>query len=133
MEILRTQTIQSTTQTKSGDRSQATTAESRSAVSGAGNTVPATDAPEKQAEASRERLEAATNQINESLAMSQRSVRLGIHEGSGTPVISVIDVETDEVIRQLPSERVLRLASWRAENGLSNTPLEPNLLLDESA
>lgn len=133
MEILRTQTIQAVTTAKSAADSKATAPEQRQPVADNGKAEPPREAPEREAAESRERLEAATNQINESLAMSLRSVRLGVHEGSGTPVIQVIDDETGDVIRQLPSERVLKLANWRSENGLVGSPLDVNVLLDEKA
>ena len=58
----------------------------------------------------------AVEAVNEQLALQQRKVQLSLDESLEQPVISVVDVETDEVIRQLPSEQVLKLAKFRAEN-----------------
>ena len=81
----------------------------------------------------RRELEAAAKAINEKLALEQRKVQLKVDDRVNTPVISVIDVESEEVIRQLPAEHVLKLAAFRAEN----PPFPDNdtaaQLLDEKA
>jgi flagellar protein FlaG len=40
----------------------------------------------------------------------QSNLQFSIHEASGHVIVKVIDTETDEVIRQIPSEAILALA-----------------------
>jgi flagellar protein FlaG len=40
---------------------------------------------------------------------SAATVRFEIHEDSGDPVILVVDHETDELIRQIPPEEIIRI------------------------
>lgn len=44
-----------------------------------------------------------------------RSLRISVDEEAGTTVITVVDQATDEVVRQIPSEEVLALARFMAE------------------
>lgn len=64
---------------------------------------PNTERIEIDAEALAERLREFARSINRDLAFS-------VHDASGKTVIQVLDSETDEVIRQIPSEELLRLS-----------------------
>ncbi|MAL95331.1 MAG: flagellar biosynthesis protein FlaG [Haliea sp.] len=44
-----------------------------------------------------------------------RSLRISVDDEAGTTVITVVDQATDEVVRQIPSEEVLALARFMAE------------------
>lgn len=54
-----------------------------------------------------EGLRGAVDQLNKHLEDAQRSLRFSIDDNSGRTIIRVIDMETDEVIRQIPSEEML--------------------------
>ena len=54
-----------------------------------------------------------------------RDLSFSVHEASGRTVVTVLDGETREVIRQIPSEEVLRLSEALAESR--------GLLLDRKA
>jgi flagellar protein FlaG len=56
-----------------------------------------------------EELAGAVSQLNEYLEETHRSLRFSIDEDSGRTITSVIDTESDEVIRQIPSEEMLVL------------------------
>ena len=45
-----------------------------------------------------------------------RDLRFSVHEASGRTVVTVLDGETREVIRQIPSEEALRMAEALAES-----------------
>jgi flagellar protein FlaG len=60
----------------------------------------------------------AVKQINTYLADSQRALNFQIHEASGRTIVRVINPETNEVIRQIPSEEVLNLAAAIQSQGL---------------
>ncbi|MVF21286.1 flagellar protein FlaG [Methylocaldum sp. BRCS4] len=52
----------------------------------------------------------AVRNFNEFFQMVRRTVQFSIDEDSGRTIVQVRDAETDELIRQIPSEEILRLA-----------------------
>ena len=66
---------------------------------------PPVDTPKQQMSA--EQLEKAVSQLNEHMQQGQHSLRFSTDEVSGRTVVRVVDTETDEVIRQIPSEEML--------------------------
>lgn len=56
-------------------------------------------------------LKVAVDDINRIVEAQNRQLRFNMDESSGKPVITVLDSETDKVIREIPSEEVRRLAS----------------------
>ena len=54
-------------------------------------------------------LTGAIDQLNGYLEETQRGLRFSMDEDSGRTIVRVIDTETDEVIRQIPSEEMLVL------------------------
>jgi len=70
------------------------------------------DGSEKQAE----KLHVAVGQINDYVQSLQRNLQFTVDEATGKDVVTVIDSESKEVIRQLPSEEALELARRLAEN-----------------
>lgn len=50
-------------------------------------------------------------QLQEFVKSLNRNVQFSVDENSGRDVISVVEVDTGELIRQIPSEEVLKLAS----------------------
>ncbi len=68
------------------------------------------DKSEGAPEATREALQATVNNLNEYAVSLKRNVQFSIDDELERPVIRVIDSETNQVIRQIPSEEVLSLA-----------------------
>jgi flagellar protein FlaG len=67
--------------------------------------------PDSQASAPSDALlTRAVSDINEYVQNVQRDLRFSIDEDSGHTVITVLDSETEEVIRQIPAEEVLAIA-----------------------
>lgn len=61
-------------------------------------------------------LEAAVSAINTSLKSLQKTnLQFSIDDKSGEPVVKVMDVEKEEVIRQIPPEEVLALVAFFKE------------------
>jgi len=56
-----------------------------------------------------QRLENSVSKLNELVQSVQRDLQFSIDESSGDTVIKVLDTNTEEVIRQIPSEEVLAL------------------------
>ena len=59
---------------------------------------------------SQQNLETAVSNINDYVQNLQRSLQFTVDEVSGKDIVTVVDKETDEVIRQYPSEEVLEIA-----------------------
>jgi flagellar protein FlaG len=62
------------------------------------------------AEISKEELQQAVDVVNQAVALEQRSLSFSIDDVSGRSVIKVVDFETDELIKQIPSEELLKVA-----------------------
>ncbi|MCC5796394.1 MAG: flagellar protein FlaG [Methylophaga sp.] len=63
-----------------------------------------------EAAVSQEELTAAVASINDFAQNLQRSLQFSIDEGSGRNVVTVLDKQTEEIIRQFPAEEVLAFA-----------------------
>lgn len=63
----------------------------------------------------REALEIKVRNINDFVQNIQRSIHFSVSEVSGRTVIEVYDKETDELIREIPSEDVQRISEAIAE------------------
>jgi len=71
------------------------------------------------------KIESVTKQIDSFLRSFGRTINFRVDPGSGEMVVSVLDANTGEVIRQVPGEEALQLAQ-RIEESLS-------AMLDERA
>jgi flagellar protein FlaG len=60
-------------------------------------------------------LATAVSNINNHIQNIQRSLQFTVDEASGKDVVTVLDKETEEVIRQFPSDEVLAIARQLAE------------------
>ncbi len=61
-------------------------------------------------EASREELDESVHDLNEHMQVIQRELHFSIDDDSGQTVIKVMDLATQQVIRQIPNEEALRAA-----------------------
>ncbi len=57
-----------------------------------------------------EKLQETVREMNAKVQNLRRNLQFSIDDASGRSVVRVIDAETDEVIRQIPSEEILNLA-----------------------
>jgi flagellar protein FlaG len=73
-------------------------------------TVKPAEAIKPIAEISNTELQQAVDVVNQAVALEQRSLSFSIDDVSGRSVIKVIDYETDELIKQIPSEELLKVA-----------------------
>ena len=62
-----------------------------------------------------EALRAKVEELNQNVQSVRRSLRFDVDDDTGITVITVRDRETDELIRQIPSEELLELARYFAE------------------
>jgi flagellar protein FlaG len=81
--------------------------------------APETAAPESRVKAepvqaeqaiTEDELGEAVENINQFVNSQGRTLNFSVDEESGKPVVKVVDFETKEVIRQIPSEEVLTMA-----------------------
>lgn len=86
-------------------------AASAAAQAAAVQTSPAAQAQDGARDApDRRELQDSVNRVNEAVKVFNSSVRFSIDEETQQRVVRVVDLETDEVIRQIPSEEVLAIA-----------------------
>ena len=77
----------------------------------------------------------AVNRINEVVQSVQRDLSFNMDEGSGKYVIRVVDTESGELIRQIPTEEVLAIASQLREfqeDAVSQSEIGQGLLFSDS-
>ncbi len=55
-------------------------------------------------------LQQAVDVVNQAVALEQRSLSFSIDDTSGRSVIKVVDFATDELIKQIPTEELLKVA-----------------------
>lgn len=70
-----------------------------------------------KAEASPERVQEAISRIQSYLSASRRELQISVDEGSGRTVVRVVNPETQEVVRQIPTEEILKLAASLSASG----------------
>lgn len=64
---------------------------------------------DKPAEVDQERLEQAVERANVLISNSQRGLKFSVDDETDVAVVSVIDKDTDTLVRQMPSDVVLNL------------------------
>jgi flagellar protein FlaG len=75
----------------------------------------------------------AVNQINQFIQSVQRDLSFSIDEGSGRNIIQVLDRASGEVVRQIPSEEVMALASLLENETLgTDSELPQGILFSDS-
>lgn len=67
--------------------------------------------PAEQAKAQPENVVSAVNKINEFIQVIRRDLQFSVDADTGMTVVKVMDSESQEVIRQIPSEEVLAIAA----------------------
>ncbi|MEM7467795.1 MAG: flagellar protein FlaG [Pseudomonadota bacterium] len=65
-----------------------------------------------------EQLDDIVSRLNTQSLNGNRTLRFSVHENLGRSVISVVDKETDEVIRQIPAETALAIAEALSSGNL---------------
>jgi flagellar protein FlaG len=86
------------------------------ATRGPANSLPAVSEPAANAEAppvavDPEQLQKLVVEIKKQVQNLQRSLQFSVDEESGATVVKVVDSQTKEVIRQIPAEEMMTMAS----------------------
>jgi len=71
---------------------------------------------EVEVELSQEALEKVVSQLNAYIQNTQRDVDFSVDDSTGRVVVRVIDSESEEVIRQIPSEEMLAISRHLVES-----------------
>lgn len=103
--------------------------ERRQAVSVSGNSVPQ-DAAAATTEVDVEQLTAAIHSITEFLDKFDRKLEFKLDSTTGHTIITVLDAETDEIVRQIPAKEVVAMAHYLAE---ASPDVVLGLLVDSQA
>lgn len=86
-----------------------------------GETTPRIEAgaaESRSAPLTREAIEPIVEALNVQTQMVHRNLRFAVDDATGRTVITLSDSQSGEVIRQIPSDAVLRLAERLAEQGM---------------
>ena len=67
-------------------------------------------AEQQSQEVSAEQLQQVVAQLNDHVQMIQRDLHFSVDDASGRTVIRVVNSETEELVRQIPSEEVLQIS-----------------------
>lgn len=93
-------------------------ASARQELAGTGSSAPAQQqarAREQAARQSAQELAQATSDISDYIQSVSRSLQISVDGDLGTTVIRVLDTQTEELVRQIPAEEVLRIARFLSE------------------
>ena len=93
-------------------------------------------AAEQPPELSRASVEKLVERISQQIRIERRSLSFTINDELGKTIVKVIDRETEEVIRQIPSEELMRFAEAihaMNEQHTSDTEAATGLFIQEQA
>lgn len=66
-------------------------------------------------EVSRAQLDKAVKAMNDTVAANNLHFQFSVHEGTHRVIVQVIDRETDQVVQEIPPERILDIISQMGE------------------
>ena len=69
-----------------------------------------TPKPPPAPEPTREEVREAVKEIQRNVANTSTNLQFSVDEDTGRTIVSVIDTETRQVVRQIPSEEVMRMS-----------------------
>lgn len=79
------------------------------------------------------KIEKSVSELNSFVQNVQRGIQFSVHEDTGRSIITVTDKDSGDVIRSFPSEDVLAVAAYLAENKAQSDDAARGLLVNESA
>ena len=97
-----------------------------------GESLPENEAMISQPEV-HEKVEKTVSDLNNFVQNIQRGIQFSVHEDTGRSIITVTDKDSGDVIRSFPSEDVLAMAAYLAENKAQAEDAARGLLVNESA
>jgi len=100
-----------------------------------GQALPVNGKAQPQQAANTAEVRQAVSRINEIVQSKQRDLSFNMDEGSGKYVIRIVDTESGELIRQIPTEEVLAIATQLREfqeDAVSQSEIGQGLLFSDS-
>jgi flagellar protein FlaG len=99
-----------------------------------GNSAPEPTRAQTQEQSAQE-LAQATQDISDYIQTVSRSLQISVDRDLGSTVITVMNVDTDEVVRQIPREEILQIARFLAEQqaGTDRDAAVTGLLFNDQA
>lgn len=91
-------------------QSQSGTIPARDAEQAVKASVPTSGEESQESQGGLEKLRAAVEKIQEFVSATASDIEFSVDEESGRTIVKVIDRETEDVIRQIPSQEMLDLA-----------------------
>ena len=95
-----------------------------------------TFAPCERSSAGAERVADAARDLSQFIQTVNRSLQISVDSELGSTIITVVDSETDEVIRQIPQEELVEIARFiaqqRAEMSAEESPVRGLFMDSES-
>ena len=92
-------------------------------VPASAGSAPVAQAAKPAAQPTRAAVQAAAQQLQDYVATAGRTLEFHLDEGTGMTVVTVKDSESGDVIRQIPSEEVLKIAESLKGGGHSASML----------
>jgi len=80
-----------------------------------------------------QQIEETVSDLNSFVQNVQRGIQFSVHEDTGRSIITVTDKDSGDVIRTFPSEDVLAMAAYLAENKAQSEDAARGMLVNESA
>ncbi|QUN06847.1 flagellar protein FlaG [Shewanella yunxiaonensis] len=71
--------------------------------------------PQDNGADSQEQLQTVTEQLSQTMELMRKGLQFRVDDKSGESVVSVLDMESGDIIRQIPSEEALKLAAKLSE------------------
>jgi len=80
-----------------------------------------------------QKIEDTVSDLNSFVQNIQRGIQFSVQEETGRSVVTVTDRDSGDVIRSFPSEDVLAMAAYLAENKAQSEDVARGMLVNESA
>lgn len=84
-----------------------------------------------RAEPSKEELEKAVKNVNHFADALSKNLRFSLDDKTGSVVVKIVDSSTEQVVRQIPSEEMLRISE--AVSSMIDDALRPGLIIKQKA
>jgi flagellar protein FlaG len=69
-------------------------------------------APTPEVKAAQQQVKEAVEQIQRNIAAKSTDLRFTVDKATGKTIVSIVDSQTQEVVRQIPTEEIMKLARW---------------------
>ena len=76
-----------------------------------------TENEEAKPQPSKEELNGVVSDLNKFVQTVRRELQFSVDEDTGRFIVTVFNTDTDEIVRQIPSEEVLAISSFLKNNG----------------